>query len=398
MTTKTTALWILTLACAGAAGWFAAMEIQQGPAFANEEDAYERFLYAFSVTDTLDRTETVARLIRRLTPETLPGAIRAFYDDPKDIFNHDFRMLMWYWGQQDPRGMLKEVSSWPEMRAQRMAAGEAIYWIVKQEGLAPAKFIFDGLPNHQRDPALAHLVLGAIESGEESNLLDVIDAYDWRDERDFAAGIVVGRILLSAGPEKLIEWVEGIPEGPGSTNDLKAVAFRAAQDELMRHDEFETLENWLERVEGEKWTRGGGWRTIGVHLARRDPIRAIEWARALSEERGRDEVLSETVRAFASADRMGALNWMRTQTPSYDLDKGTARLVYEFKDRHPSIAIEMLDRVQDPEIFENARKLIEVAARDDPEDVQAIILEELSRLAPRGYREPSAAESDAPSS
>jgi hypothetical protein len=89
---------------------------------------------------------------------------------------------------------------------------------------------------------------------------------------------------------------------------------------------------------------------------------------------------------------------MRTQTPSYDLDKGTARLVYEFKDRHPSIAIEMLDRVQDPEIFENARKLIEVAARDDPEDVQAIILEELSRLAPRGYREPSAAESDAPSS
>jgi hypothetical protein len=392
-----TAIWIVSVVVAASIGWFAAMEVNRGPAFADEQDAYERFSNAFTVTDALDRVELVARLVRRLTPETLPGAIRAFYDDPKDVFNHDFRMLMWYWGQQDPRGMLREVQGWPEMRAQRMAAGEAVYWIIKQEGLEEGRKIFDQLPNHQRDPALAYLVLGALESGEESNLLDVIDAYDWRDERDFAAGIVVGQILRAAGPEKLIEWVEGIKPGPGSTNDLKAVAFRAAQSELMRHDEFEALERWLERVDGEKWTKGGGWRTIGVHLARRDPERAIEWARALPEERGRDEVLAETLRAFASADRVGALEWIRTQEPSPELDQCAARLVYEFKDRKPAIALEMLGWVHDPELFENARKLIEVAARDDSEAAREAILEELERISPRSTADSGAADGDATS-
>lgn len=373
--------WVVSLVAALALGWFAAIEVSRGAAFADEQDAYERFSNAFTITDTMDRAELVARLVRRLTPETLPGAVRAIYDGRKDVYNSDMQMLMWYWARHDPRGMLAEVQPWPNMRTQRIAAGEAVYWVLKQEGLEAARALFDELPNHQRDAALPHLVLAAIEEGHHDDLASIVDAYDWRDERDIAAGIVVGRLIEVGGGEMVAEWVESLPDGPGSSNDLKAVAFRAAQSELMRRDHFEFLEGWLERVSDERWARNGGWRTIGVHLAKREPLRAIEWAYGLRPDQDRERVIEETVRTFATVDRVGALKWMREQPPAPILDRGAARLVYEFKERRPAFALEMLQRIQDPSIRANARRLCEVAWRDRPEAVREALMAELEKIA-----------------
>ncbi len=345
---RTTGLWIVAVIAAGAIGWYAAMEVNRGPALKSEQDAYERFSNAFTITDSMDRIDVLSRLVRRLTPETLPGAVRAIKDDLEDVFNNDLRMLMWYWAKEDPRGMLKEMQTWPEVRAQRMAAGEAVYWILKKEGYDAARIVFDELPNHQRDPALAHLVLAYLESGETPNLIALIDSYQMPAEREFAAGIVVGQILRANGPEALAKWIESLPEGPGTSNDLKVISFRAAQTELMRRDHFEFLESWLDRSATADWAKGGR-RAIGIHLAKRDPMRAIEWARGLAPEHDRDLVLSETLRAFASYDRVGALEWMRSQEPEPVLDEAVARLAYEFATRNPVVALEMIGRIQGAE-------------------------------------------------
>jgi hypothetical protein len=380
MTTSKTVIWISSVIAAVAIGWFAAMEVNRGPALRNEEDAYERFSNAFTITDSMERSEVVARLVRRLTPETLPGAVRAFYDDQKDIYNNDLRMLLWYWAREDPRGMLAEIQGWPEVRSQRIAAGQAVYWVLEQEGYPAARALFDQLPNHQRDQALAYLVLAYLESGETADLVSLIESYNFKDERDFAAGIVVAQIYRLNGPEALTRWVESLPDGPGTSNDLKSVAFRATQTQLMNHDEFAFLESWLERVDEQRWTRGGGWRTIGVHLAKRDPLRALAWAEALPPERNREEVLGETIRAYASHDRDGALSWMRTQEPSPELDPGAARLSFEFADRDPAVALEMLERINDPDVFEKARKMLTVKWRAAPESVQEVLMKRLEEI------------------
>jgi len=357
MSIKTTGFWIGAVVVAGATGWFAAMGVNRGPALSSEEDAYERFSNAFTITDSMDRIDVLSRLVRRLTPETLPGAIRAIQDDLEDVYNNDLRMVMWYWAKEDPRGMLKTMETWPEVRAQRMAAGEAVYWVLKKEGYDAAREVFDALPNHQRDPALAHLVLAYLESGETVNLIELIESYEMREERDFAAGIVVGQILKANGPEALATWVESLPPGHGTSNDLKEVAFRAAQTELMRRDEFEFLDGWMDRIENELWSKGGR-RAIGVHLAKRDPQRAIAWAQALPPEKERDAILSETLRAYASYDRLGALDWLRAQPPAPTLDAGAARLAYEFATRNPDVALEMIGRIQEPDLFAKTHKML----------------------------------------
>jgi hypothetical protein len=389
MSIRTTGLWVGAVIAAGVGGWFAAIEVNRGPALRSEEDAYERFANAFTITDAMDRIEVVARLVRRLTPETLPGAVRAIKDDTEDIFNNDFRMLMWYWAKQDPRGMLQEVQGWPEVRAQRMAAGEAVYWVLKNEGYAAARALFDQLPNHQRDPALAYLVLAYLESGETVDLVNLIDSYQMREERDFAAGIVVGQILKVNGPEKLVTWVESLPIGHGTSGDLREVAFRAAQSELMRRDHFAFLEDWLDRVDQESWARGGR-RAIGIRLAKQDPKRAIEWAKALPPEKDRDAILSETLRAYASYDRVGALEWMRANEPARELDQGAARLAYEFATRDPFAALEMIRRIQDPETFEKTHKILIFHWKDVDRGLHEVLMKKLAEIPNPGQAEVAA--------
>lgn len=397
MSGTTKALWLVTVLVAFGLGWFAAMQVVRTPAFADEQDAYERFTHAFTLNDTMDRMDLVGKLVRNLTPASLPGAARALYDGRKEIFNSDLQMVMWYWAREDPRGMLEEIKDWPEMRTQRIAAGEAVYWVTKQEGLAAGRTLFDSLPNHQRDRALPQLVLATIEEGGMETLTEIVDAYDWRDERDVAAGIVVGRLIETGGGETVAEWVESLPDGPGTSNDLKPVAFRAAQSELMRRDHFEFLEGWLERVAEEPWARNGGWRTIGVHLAKRDPMRAIEWAYALRPDQDRHRVIQETVRTFAMTDRVGALQWILERPPSTLLDPAAARLVMEFKDRRPGVALEMLERIQDPVIRSNAYDLAERSWKSRPEASRAKLMDalaEISRTPPSSGTSPTDATED----
>jgi hypothetical protein len=382
MSIKTTGIWIASVIAAGAIGWYAAMEVNRGPAFKDEQDAYERFSNAMTLTDSMEREEVVAKLVRRLTPETLPGAIRALQDDVVDVYNNDLRMIMWYWAQQDPRGMLQTLGTWPEVRVQRMAAGEAVAAVLRKEGYDAAHALFEELPTHQRDAAIPSLVLAYLETGSTPNLIELIESYQSRDERDLVAGIVVGQILYLNGPQALADWVESLPAGQGSKNDLKPVAFRAAQTELLRRDKLEFLETWLDKIADEPWAAGAR-RGVAVNLVKREPLKAIEWVQKLTPEQGHDEILAETLRGFASYDRIGALEWLRQQKDDPQFDAGFARLSYEFARRDPSISIELADRVHSPEMFEHLCKSLALEWKDLGEDIRPKWMGKLDELEAR---------------
>ena len=110
-------------------------------------------------------------------------------------------------------------------------------------------------------------------------------------------------------------------------------------------------------------------------------MKAIDWARALTPEQGRDEILAEVLRTFAYEDRAGALEWMRTQNPGPALDAGTARLAYEYAHADPQAALEMVLRIQDPEVFANIRRTVTVAWRDLPEEQRDSLMAKLEEHA-----------------
>ncbi len=223
------------------------MEVNRGPAFADEADAYERFSNALTVTDTMERIEVLSRLTRRLTPETLPGATRAFKDIAADMYNNDLRMLTWYWGQQDPRGMLAEMQSW----TQRCGL---VGWprpkpctgCSRRRATTPHALSSTRSPRSNARSALPSLVLAYLESGQQANLIQLIDSYQMREERDLAAAVVVEHMLRLNEPEDVIKWVESLPDGPGSKSDVKPVAFRAAVNQLMLRNRIDVMDGWLD--------------------------------------------------------------------------------------------------------------------------------------------------------
>lgn len=382
---KMVGVWIATALTGAAIGWYSAMEVERGPAFSGEQDAYERFVNAFTLTDSMERDEVLNRLVHRLTPESLPGAIRAFKESAANVYNDDLRKLTWYWAKQDPRGMLVEMETWTELRARRIAAAEAVYWLLKQEGYDSARALFDALPERQRESALPHLIHAYLESGERTNLIELIDVYNTREERDLAASVVIQHLLRLNRPEDVVQWIESLPEGPGSMNDLKPVAFRAAMNQFMSGEKLDLIDEWLARVEKQQWAKGGR-RAAAVNLASRDPMRAIQWVERLTPEQGRDEILSEVVRTFAYNDRAAALEWVRGQQYAPFLDSGMARIAYDYAHVDPSVALEMALRIRDPEVFKNLYKTLTAAWRDLPDEQRKRIVGQLdahaSTLAP----------------
>lgn len=350
-----TALWIGAVLGAAALGWAAAMSVQAGAALRGPEDAYVRFGNALRTPDALDRTETLLKLTKQLTPETLPGAIRAYQEDLYPTEAVDIRILMAYWAKQHPREMVLEVQGWSDTRVQRLAAAQAIAEIAKVEGYDAARALYDSMPTHMRDAGLVNLVIGLIDNGELEDLAGFVTSFSNPDERETVANVAMHRMIRRHGPAVVQTWIEGLPPGRGSSSDIKRVGFRAAQAAHLDNGYRDEFIAWLERLGDTGWAKGA-WRSIAVHWVRSDPPAAIEWARALAEERGREDVVAEAIRIWAVRDADKALEWILAQPADEQLDRGTGRLAVHHALDRPDISLALMERVVSSATFQNTRR------------------------------------------
>lgn len=348
---------LIAVVCAAIVGWAAAMTVQSGASLRDEDDAYLRFGSALAITDPLARTELLIRLTRKLTPETLPGAIRAYRDDVYPLEAADIRVMMAYWAKHDARAMVEEVQSWPGTRVQRLAAAQAVYQIGETEGYEAARAFYDELPLHQRKAALNNLVLSLIDYGEIHDLAGFVTSFTDSDERETVAMISLHRLIRSSGPEAVQKWVEELPPGRGASSDLKRVAFRAAQSAHLDNGFRDEFIAWLERTGDTFWTKGG-WRSIAVHWVRTDPMAAIEWARSLGPDEDREEVVAETIRGYAVRQADEAVDWILAQPAQPELDRGTGRLAVHYALERPDMTLTLMDRITSAKTFTNARRSV----------------------------------------
>lgn len=385
------ALWLFSLMIAAGLGWAAAMAVNAGDPIGDEEEAYARFSNALTHVDSFERTETLLKLAKQLTPETLPGAIRAYRQDPGKLAPIDVRILMWVWANEDPFGMVEEVKSWPDLRSQRLASAEAVSRVAHNLGYDAARELYDSLPSHTRDRALPSLVVATLDLNLIGEIYGLIDSYPVGDDRDIVAGIAARQMMERHGPGVVQEWVESLPAGRGSKRDVKRVAFRAAQDAHLDAGHFESLEKWVDRVGEEEWAVNAR-RGIALHWVKREPIEAIAWARALSVAQDRDEIVAEAVRVFATLDAVHALGWIRSEEPAAELDRGTGRLAIYFARRDPEVAFEMARRIVTDKTFQNVRSNLkkEWHQLGNPEKREAL----MSRVEAIGVERAAASASD----
>ena len=375
-----TALWIAAVLGAAALGWAAAMSVAAGASLGGPEDAYLRFGNALRTPDALERTATLVKLTGKLTPETLPGAIRAYREDLYPLDAVDLRILMAYWAKHQPREMLDEVASWSDTRAQRLAAAQAIAEVARNEDYDAARALYDSMPTYMRDAGLVNLVIGLIDHGRLEDLAGFITSFQTPDEREMVASVAMHRMIRKHGPAVVQTWIEGLPAGRGSSNDLQRVGFRAAQSAHLDNGYRDEFIAWLERSGDASWTKGA-WRSIAVHWVRSEPLAGIEWARSLAEERDRDDVAAEAIRIWAVRDADNALEWILSQPADEQLDRGTGRLAVHHALERPSITLAMMERIVSPTTFQNTRRSVEHRWNVLPEKRKNELLKRAKELA-----------------
>ena len=389
-------LWAVALLVGVVVGWAAAMYVNAGPPLRDAEDAYVRYRNALDGTDSLLRSEILVKLTKKLTPETLPGATRAFEEDLWPLGNSDIRILMSYWAKHHPREMVAEVAKWSNLRVEQIAVTEAVSEIAAAEGYPAAREFYDSMPLHARQSGLVNLVLAHVDHGELSDLAGFITGFADHQERDRVGQVAVERMIDNSGPEVVQKWVEGLPDGKGNSSDIKAVAFRAAQRSHMANGYREAFQVWLETLEDQRWARGG-WRSIGITWAKTDPLAAIEWARGLADEDRSRDVSMEIIRVFAVRDADAALPWILEQEPNAVLDRGTGSLVVYFAALDPDIALDLMERIVSGETFKNSRKTASLHWKRLPERRSAPILARAKKIAQeRLVRERAAAGDSTP--
>jgi hypothetical protein len=333
--------------------------ITQAPApLRDEEDAYVRFGNVMRREDAIERTELLVALMRELDADTFPGAVRAFREHLPLLDPVDIRLLMAYWARSAPREMVEETSAWGDPRAELLAAALAVYEIARAEGYPVARAYYDALPPQQKEASLVNLTMAQINHGEMKDLAGFITSFKENDEREIVAPVALHQMIRRHGPAVVQTWIEGLKAGRGSSNDLKRVAFRAAQSAHLDNGYRQEFIDWLGQVGEEPWTKGG-WRSVAVHWARSEPLEAIEWARTLPDEADREEVVAEAVRVWSVRYPDQALEWILSQPPDVELDRGTGRLAVYHALERPAISLRMLERIVARETFSNTRRRVE---------------------------------------
>ena len=252
--------------------------------------------------------------------------------------------------------------------------------IAETEGYEAARALYDALPSHARQTGRTALVLAFVDDGGRDDLARFIMSYEDHADRDMVAEIAVERLIDNSGPIVVEEWVESLVGGGGSSSGIKRVAFRAAQRAHMDNGYRLEFEEWLRRVGKEPWAKGG-WRSIGVHWAKVDPLAAVQWARSLPEEVNRLEVVQETIRVFAGRDADAALPWILSQEPSLELDRGTGLLVKHFQIRDHALALRLFERIVGETTFVNVRRTLSAYYKRYPEHRSGPLLERIKEIA-----------------
>jgi hypothetical protein len=307
---------LVALATGLAIGWAAALTVERGVAPADADEMYARMSAALGRFDnTLERSTTVLKLTRQLTPENLEGGIRAFREQAPSpqLSAFDIHVFMAGWARIDGIGLLDQTLSWGADRFYRLGVAAVLHEFARNGDIERAKEVFFRSPEGAREQAVAALFVSWAAFGETEPLEEIVLSFPPGADRDVAMQILTGQLLLAQGSDALETWVESL-EAPGP-DFFKAHAYEHAVKALTIHSVNEARD-WVTRQRETKqgWSRRGPEFLVEA-WAKMYPAAAVDWALALEfegdvERRVRARALSVGLERWVKANPEGAALWL----------------------------------------------------------------------------------------
>ncbi len=286
--------------------------------------------------DMLLRTESVARILQQLGPDSAQDVFEVFETAWLDQGSTELFLLAEWWARFDPHGALE----WAEGEA-RTAQTYVPYqvmrsWATHDPQAAFARSLETSYLKPLRQHEYRDAVIGGWEESGRQEVFEFIRDLGPGEQRQRAIRGFARRMVLREGLETSFAWADSLPEEDRlfKLNVIRRIASHAAKE-----DPVQTAA-WVKKYENTYHFRSLPQR-VSIQWAHNDPVATMKWLAGLPEGRDTDLGVREAFRVWTRLDYDGAVAWLESEPHARYKDEAVALVARHLQIGEPERAIEM---------------------------------------------------------
>jgi hypothetical protein len=182
-------------------------------------------------------------------------------------------------------------------------------WALEGGALEARSFVESIIPDETRNAGMTGLLQGWARSGDVDGITHfLMNLPDDRKQtrNDVLTTYLTGALLAHGGPDRLIEWFDGVPDD--APNAFKRAAFRSTILQLASEDPEPAIALYEAHADDE-YASDSMW-LISVAWQKLDPEAAFAWLLDQPEGGDRTMAVTRAMQRWFSRDKRGAARWV----------------------------------------------------------------------------------------
>jgi hypothetical protein len=303
--------------------------------------------------DPLRRVTELSSLLPTLGPAAVPALVDAFEAAPLSGGEPEFALFGMWWATFDPQAAFAWINTEPRVQRGTVIAAVVRSWAHgdPEHALGAARGLsFPG----QRELAIDAAIAGWDESGQPG-LLEAVTRVKDTVEQQRLADKVARRRVWTLGPAEAFRWAESLEATP---EFREMMVMRVASAAAATAEGGPIAAAWATpRVRSDDRISSYP-RRIATRWVTHDPEAAMAWLATLPAGTDRKDGVEEAFRTWATRDLRAAYAWIeKTELQPWN-EPALAVYTNAIAGQRPKEAIELAQRISDPELREYTMTVI----------------------------------------
>lgn len=265
---------------------------------------------ALLIDDTLERALAIDTLLERLDADNADGAAAAIDPIVVGLSDCDVQPYFYARAKFDPQGAFQHAMEWRSVHKRGLGVYATTFaWALDGGALEARSFVESIVSDETRNAGMTGLLQGWARSGDVDGITQFLmnlpdDPKQTRN--DVLTTYLTGALLAHGGPDRLIEWFDGVPDD--APNAFKRAAFRSTLLQLASEDPERAIALYQAHADGE-YADDSMW-LISVAWQKLDPEATFTWLLDQPASGDRTSAATRAMQRWFSRDRRSAARWV----------------------------------------------------------------------------------------
>lgn len=251
-----------------------------------------------------------------------------------------------WWGSVDPEAAMGAIGKGGFAEHAEAALSTVLRSWARRDPQAARDYLLENGTSYPQETALLALIRGWSESGD-AGAWDFVESFPKGVPRQRALEVLTDHLVLHAGPEAAVRFVEALPDD--GANRFKLQAYRRLAAALVLRDPSYAAA-WAERQTDSEFGEGVLRHVVG-RWAHTDGEATLVWLAGQPPSASQVEAIELAYSMWLRRHVEKALAWAESQPQTASLEPVRALYAARLSRRDPQLAVSLLDTIEDPERF-----------------------------------------------